>query len=78
MCIRDSRPTILFADEPTGNLDDDTSATVQDLLFDLNAEAGTTLVLVTHDLELAELTRRIIRLQGGKVSEDRPVPEDLP
>ena len=54
------------------------SATVQDLLFDLNAEAGTTLVLVTHDLELAELTRRIIRLQGGKVAEDRPVPEDLP
>ena len=73
-----NRPTILFADEPTGNLDDDTSATVQDLLFDLNAEAGTTLVLVTHDLELAELTRRIIRLQGGKVAEDRPVPEDLP
>ena len=73
-----TRPTILFADEPTGNLDDDTSATVQDLLFDLNAEAGTTLVLVTHDLELAELTRRIIRLQGGKVAEDRPVPEDLP
>ena len=73
-----NRPTILFADEPTGNLDDDTSATVQDLLFDLNAEAGTTLVLVTHDLELAELTRRIIRLQRGKVAEDRPVPEDLP
>ena len=73
-----NRPTILFADEPTGNLDDDTSATVQDLLFDLNTEAGTTLVLVTHDLELAELTRRIIRLQRGKVAEDRPVPEELP
>ena len=51
---------------------------MQELRFDLNAEAGTTLVLGTHDLELAELTRRIIRLQGGKVAEDRPVPEDLP
>ncbi|MDP6699959.1 MAG: ABC transporter, partial [Candidatus Latescibacteria bacterium] len=73
-----NRPTILFADEPTGNLDHDTSARVQDLLFDLNAESGTTLVLVTHDLELSELTRRIIRLQAGKVAADRPVPEDLP
>ena len=72
-----NRPTILFADEPTGNLDDDTSATVQSLLFDLNAEAGTTLVLVTHDLDLAELTQRIIRLQRGRIAEDRHIPEAL-
>ena len=72
-----NRPTILFADEPTGNLDDDTSATVQSLLFDLNAEAGTTLVLVTHDLDLAELTQRIIRLQRGRIAEDRHIPEAM-
>lgn len=64
-------PTILFADEPTGNLDDDTSGQVQDLLFALNEESGTTLIIVTHDLELARLTQRIIRLQGGRVAEDR-------
>ncbi len=65
-----NRPTILFADEPTGNLDDDTSGRVQDLLFELNEEAATTLILVTHDLELARLTRRIIRLQGGRIASD--------
>ena len=65
-----NRPTILFADEPTGNLDDDTSRRVQDLLFELNEEAATTLILVTHDLELARLTRRIIRLQGGRIASD--------
>ncbi len=65
-----NRPTILFADEPTGNLDDDTSARVQDLLFELNEEAATTLILVTHDLDLARLTRRIIRLQGGRIASD--------
>ena len=64
------RPTILFADEPTGNLDDDTSGRVQDLLFELNEEAATTLILVTHDLDLARLTRRIIRLQGGRIASD--------
>lgn len=68
-----NRPTILFADEPTGNLDDGTSGKVQDLLFELNSAAGTTLIVVTHDLELAHLTQRIIRLQGGRVAEDRPV-----
>ena len=65
-----NRPSILFADEPTGNLDADTSATVVDLLFELNREAGTTLVLVTHDLELAAKTQRIMRIKGGAVVED--------
>jgi putative ABC transport system ATP-binding protein len=62
-----NRPKILFADEPTGNLDADTGRLVIESLFALNAEAGTTLVLVTHDLELAQRTRRIIRLKAGAV-----------
>ncbi len=65
-----NRPKLLFADEPTGNLDADTSATVVDLLFELNREAGTTLVLVTHDLELASRTQRVIRIKGGSVVSD--------
>ncbi len=65
-----NRPTILFADEPTGNLDADTGSTVEDLLFDLNETAGTTLMLVTHNLELAARTGRIIRLHGGEVVAD--------
>ena len=69
-----NRPKLLFADEPTGNLDADTSATVVDLLFELNREAGTTLVLVTHDMELAARTQRIIRIKGGTVVEDTGVP----
>lgn len=60
-------PKILFADEPTGNLDAETGDKVQNLLFDLNREAGTTLVLVTHDLDLAARTQRIIRIKGGKL-----------
>ena len=63
-----NRPKILLADGPTGNLDTDTSATVVDLLFELNREAGTTLVLVTHDLDLAARTQRVIRIKGGQVS----------
>lgn len=62
-----NRPKILFADEPTGNLDADTGDLVEQLLFDLNKEEGTTLVLVTHDLELAAKTQRILKLKGGKV-----------
>jgi putative ABC transport system ATP-binding protein len=62
-----NRPKILFADEPTGNLDADTGNLVIQNLFALNAEAGTTLVLVTHDLELAKRAQRIIRLKGGAV-----------
>jgi putative ABC transport system ATP-binding protein len=63
-------PKILFADEPTGNLDEETGATIENLLFELNAEQGTTLVLVTHDNELAQRTDRIIKLKGGKLQED--------
>ncbi len=62
-----NRPKILFADEPTGNLDAETSEKVIELIFELNKQAGTTLVLVTHDLELASKTGRIIRLKGGKM-----------
>lgn len=65
-----NRPQILFADEPTGNLDAETSGRIVDLLFELNTSLGTTLVLVTHDLELAHRTRRIIRLRGGAVVAD--------
>jgi putative ABC transport system ATP-binding protein len=62
-----NRPKILFADEPTGNLDADTGHLVIENLFALNAGAGTTLVLVTHDLELAGRAQRVIRLKGGMV-----------
>lgn len=62
-------PKILFADEPTGNLDEDTGDTVESLLFDLNKDLGTTLVLVTHDLDLAAKTQHILKLKGGKVIE---------
>lgn len=65
-----NNPLILFADEPTGNLDEETGQMVEQLLFDLNRESGTTLVLVTHDPELAAKAQRIIRLKGGKVVED--------
>ncbi len=63
-----NKPKILFADEPTGNLDVETHDVVEGLLFDLNREAGTTLVLVTHDLELAAKTQRILKLKGGKMA----------
>ena len=66
-------PEILFADEPTGNLDDETSEVVEGLLFDLNKEHNTTLIIVTHDMELARKTSRIIRLKGGKVVSDEKV-----
>jgi putative ABC transport system ATP-binding protein len=65
-----NRPKILFCDEPTGNLDDDTAATMVELIFGLNREKGTTLVLVTHNLELARRCQRIIRLKGGAVVSD--------
>ena len=64
------RPRILFADEPTGNLDASTGATVIDLLTELNRETGTTLVLVTHDPELAARARRVLRLRDGAVVSD--------
>jgi putative ABC transport system ATP-binding protein len=61
------RPRLLFADEPTGNLDGETSGMIQDLLFELNREAGTALVVVTHDADLAARCGRVVRLRGGRV-----------
>lgn len=63
------RPALLFADEPTGNLDAETGARVEALLFDLNREAGTALVVVTHDPELAARCEQVVRLKGGRVVE---------
>lgn len=60
-------PRILFADEPTGNLDVETSERIENLLFSLNREAGTTLIVVTHNIELAARTGKIIRIKGGKL-----------
>ena len=68
-----NKPSILFADEPTGNLDAETSEKVVQLLFDLNKEAGTTLVIVTHDMDLAKMTQRILRLQRGKIMQEQTV-----
>lgn len=63
-------PRIVFADEPTGNLDEENAHHVTDLLFTMNREKGTTLVLVTHNLELAQKTHRILRMKGGKLVEE--------
>lgn len=65
-----NQPKVLFADEPTGNLDADTAGEIIKLIFDLNATRGTTLVLVTHDRELTRQASRTIRLRGGKVTSD--------
>lgn len=65
-----NEPQILFADEPTGNLDDKTGAKIENLIFELNKEKNTSLVLVTHDLDLASKTQRIIKLRGGKIVSD--------
>jgi putative ABC transport system ATP-binding protein len=65
-----SRPKVLFADEPTGNLDAGTGATIIDLMVELNHDAGTTLVLVTHDIDLAARSHRTIRLADGRVVAD--------
>jgi len=65
-----NKPHILFADEPTGSLDAETSDKVIDLIFNLNKEAGTTLILVTHNIDLAAKTQRIIRIKGGRIVED--------
>jgi putative ABC transport system ATP-binding protein len=64
-----NNPKVLFADEPTGNLDEETGTLIEDLLFEINREKGTTLVMVTHDIELAKKTDKIVRLKGGKVVE---------
>lgn len=68
-----NQPKLLFADEPTGNLDAEISQRIIELLFSLNREAGTTLVLVTHNMELAQKTGRILRLRGGVIVADEPV-----
>jgi putative ABC transport system ATP-binding protein len=65
-----NEPLILFADEPTGNLDTETGGMIEDLIFNMNKEEGTTLVLVTHDTELAKRTNRIIHIKGGKIQEE--------
>ncbi len=66
-------PKILFADEPTGNLDEENAAQVIELLFGINGEAKTTLILVTHNLELAQKTDRILQMKGGRIVEERMV-----
>lgn len=68
------RPKILFADEPTGNLDAETSAPIVEMLFRLNREAGTALVLVTHDPVLAAKAGRVVTMRGGRIVDDRNVP----
>lgn len=65
-----NRPKILFADEPMGNLDSQNSRLVTDLLFNLNEETGATLIIVTHDLDLAARTKKILRLKGGVLQGD--------
>ncbi len=65
-------PSILFADEPTGNLDEDTGEKVIQLLFELNKDAGTTLVIISHDLDLANRTQQILRLKGGQIITNQP------
>jgi putative ABC transport system ATP-binding protein len=71
-----SEARVLFADEPTGNLDAETGGRIIDLLFDLNREYGTTLVLVTHDDRLAERCGRILRLTAGELENESPVTAD--
>jgi putative ABC transport system ATP-binding protein len=66
-------PKILFADEPTGNLDEENAHHVTDLLFGMNKEQKTTLILVTHNLELAQKTQRILRMRGGRLVEEQIV-----
>lgn len=62
-----NNPGILFADEPTGNLDEETGKSIEALLFEINKEKGTTLIIVTHDLELAQKTHQIIKIKGGTI-----------
>lgn len=72
-----NNPEIIFADEPTGNLDSATGDKITDLLFDLNRKKGVTIILVTHDEDLAKLCNRIIRISDGKITEDKTVRKDL-
>jgi putative ABC transport system ATP-binding protein len=71
-------PPILFADEPTGNLDGKTGSAIIALIFELNRKRGTTLVLITHDKELASHCQRVVRMADGRIVEDiRQNPKDL-
>ncbi|MEX0823387.1 MAG: ABC transporter ATP-binding protein [Balneolaceae bacterium] len=72
------QPNILFADEPTGNLDGETGTQIEDLLFNLNKVEGTTLVIVTHDRELAQKCDRIIELKNGAVESDSMIKKHEP
>lgn len=73
-----NRPQILFADEPTGNLDAENSNRVEDLLFELNQAHGATLLIATHNLELASKTQRIMRLKGGRmIADEKMSPHEL-
>lgn len=65
-----NEPSLLFADEPTGNLDQETAEQIESLLFELNKEKGTTLVIVTHNMELANMTQRVITMKGGRIITD--------
>jgi putative ABC transport system ATP-binding protein len=66
-------PAVLMADEPTGNLDSENGKIVLDMMLHLRRDHGTTLILVTHDQQLAELSDRVVRLRDGRVVEDRAV-----
>jgi len=65
------KPRILFADEPTGNLDEENAQQVRELLFEMNSQEKTTLILVTHNLELAQKTERILQMKGGHLVNER-------
>ncbi len=73
-----NQPKILFADEPTGNLDSETGSHIERLIFDLNEKEGTTLVLVTHDPELAKKCDRIIQIKNGVIDSDTSKKDQVP
>ena len=72
-----NQPQVIFADEPTGNLDSATGDKITDLLFDLNKKHGVTLIIVTHDEDLAKLCNRVVRISDGKIISDQTVRKDL-
>lgn len=73
-----SQPDVLLADEPTGALDSQTSLQIMEVLRAINAEDGTTLVIVTHEHDISQLTQRIVHLQDGQIVDDTPVPTQVP
>ncbi|MCL1077769.1 ATP-binding cassette domain-containing protein [Parashewanella spongiae] len=72
-----SKPKVLFADEPTGNLDQENGDKIEQMLFELNKQSQTTLVVVTHDLALAEQCRRQLKMEDGHLSEITPAAERI-